>query len=56
MTTAGSRHKKVDGWRMIFKFFKLISYELLVAVRITATKNPDQRCYSCFISLELTTS
>jgi hypothetical protein len=32
------------------------SLKLLVTIRDTATKNPDQRCYSFSISLELTTT
>ena len=33
----------VDVEVIIFKFFKLISYELPVALGSTAPKNPDQR-------------
>ena len=57
----GSR-TTVDGTKILcfFKsmFMRLssISLELLVAIRLTATKNPDQRCYSYSIPLELTMS
>ena len=62
--TAIAKNVLVDGGLLtVFCFSKsmflrllLISYELLVAIRDTATKNPDQRCYSYFISFELTMS
>ena len=57
----GSR-TTVDGNRFsvfsksMFMRLLAISLRLLVAIRDTAPKNPDQRCSSFSISLELTTS
>ena len=43
-------------FKSMFKWLLGTVHQLLVALGGTAGKNPNQRCYSWFISLELTTS